>query len=211
MLHMFSRARRVSLLAIFCVACASDHPPKPAEKAAPIPAPAPTASAKPIEATKPAPAQALTMTPQPGWVAEEPSSAMRKAQFRLPHADSDSEDASLVVYYFVGQGGTREANLERWAGQFEQPDGSPSGDALRSSTRKVGDLEVFEAALSGTYVAETAPGSGVHVNKPGWRMQTAIIDASDGPWYFKLVGPEATVAKWNASYVAYLDSVRPGR
>jgi hypothetical protein len=35
-----------------------------------------------------------------GWVSESPSSRMRGAQYTLPKADGDAEDASLVVYYF---------------------------------------------------------------------------------------------------------------
>src|ERR1700704_1901997 len=50
-----------------------------------------------------------------GWVVEKPSSEMRLAQYKLPKADGDSEDALLIVYYFgPGQGGTPEANIERW-------------------------------------------------------------------------------------------------
>ena len=156
-------------------------------------------------------APALLLTPQDGWVSEKPTSAMRKAQYSLPHADTDSEDATLVVYYFgSGQGGSKEANLQRWAGQFEQPDGSSSEAEMQSSTRTIAGLEVFDAELSGTYVAETAPGSGERVNKADWRMKASIIDTKEGPWYFKLVGPTKTVAKWEASYEAFVKSIKPG-
>ena len=155
-------------------------------------------------------APALVLAPQPGWIVEPPANAMRKAQYSLPRAEGDSEDASLIVHSFGGQGGSREANLERWAGQFEQTDGSSSADKLESSTRTIAGLKVFVAELSGTYVAETAPGSGVHVNKPGWRMLAAIVDTREGPWYFKLVGPAATIAKWEASYETFLSELAPG-
>jgi hypothetical protein len=42
-------------------------------------------------------------------------------------------------------------------------------------------------------------------------MLAAIVATKDGPWYFKLVGPEATVAKWEASYQAFLSSIQPSR
>ena len=168
-------------------------------------APPAKAEASPVD-SKPAPA--LVLTPQKGWVVETPANAMRKGQYVLPRADGDTEDASLIVHHFGG-GGSREDNVKRWAGQFEQPDGSSSADKLKSSTRTIAGLEVFDAELSGTYVAETAPGSGVHLNKPGWRMLAAIVDTKDGPWYFKLVGPAATVAKWEASYQAFLQALEP--
>src|SRR5881396_600245 len=57
----------------------------------------------------------LRLKPPEGWVSERPSSSMRVSQYKLPAADGDSEAASLVVYYFgQGQGGSVDANLERW-------------------------------------------------------------------------------------------------
>jgi hypothetical protein len=153
---------------------------------------------------------ALVLTPPKGWIVEPPANAMRKAQYSLPHAQGDTQDASLIVHFFGGKGGSRETNLQRWAGQFEQTDGSSSAEKLKTSTRTIAALEVFEAELSGTYVAETAPGSGVHLDEPGWRMLAAIVDTREGPWYFKLVGPAATVAKWEASYREFLLAMRPG-
>src|SRR5262245_30928276 len=62
-----------------------------------------------------------------GWVSERPTSSMRVSQYQLPAAAGDSEGASLVVYYFgAGQGGSVDANLERWIGQMQSPDGRPS-------------------------------------------------------------------------------------
>src|ERR1044072_9395945 len=60
-----------------------------------------------------------------GWVEEERTTSMRVAQYRLPKAPGDPEDASLVLYYFgQGQGGSVTANIARWIGQMKQPDGS---------------------------------------------------------------------------------------
>src|SRR5262245_50726457 len=140
---MTSMSLRLSCLvplAITIAACHADQPaaaeagrtPSLATDAEPEPAP------QPAEATTPA----LVLTPQPGWIVEKPANTMRKAQYSLPRADGDSEDASLIVHYFGGQGGSREDNLRRWAGQFEQPDGSSSADKLKSSERTIAGLAV---------------------------------------------------------------------
>ena len=42
----------------------------------------------------------LKFTVPAGWIEAEKTSSMRVAQYRLPKADGDSEDASLVLYYF---------------------------------------------------------------------------------------------------------------
>src|ERR1051326_7516973 len=54
------------------------------------------------------------------WTTEKPASNMRVAQYKLPKADGDPEDASLVLYYFgASQGGGTQANIDRWIGQMQ--------------------------------------------------------------------------------------------
>ena len=65
---------------------------------------------------------------------------MRKAQYRLPRVEGDPEDAELVVFYFQGSGGAPQANIDRWIGQFTRPDGSPIGDAARTTNRQANGL-----------------------------------------------------------------------
>jgi len=57
-----------------------------------------------------------------GWISENPTSAMRIAQYKLPKIEGDPEDASLVLYYFgAQQGGAVQANIDRWIGQMQNP------------------------------------------------------------------------------------------
>src|ERR1051325_6930520 len=109
----------------------------------------------------------LKFTVPAGWVEEERTSSMRVAQYRLPKAAGDTEDASVVLYYFgQNQGGSAAANIERWVGQMKQAD----GDASKKETLEVNGLKVTTVDVAGTYVAETAPGSGTFLNKPGYRL-----------------------------------------
>jgi predicted dehydrogenase len=141
-----------------------------------------------------------------GWVEEERTSTMRVAQYRLPKVEGDTEDASLVLYYFgQGQGGSTAANIERWIGQMKQPDGSAVKDA-KQITFETGGLKMTTVDVSGTYVAETAPGSGTFFNKPGSRLRAAVVETPKGFYYVKLVGPEKTVAQWNESFLGYIKS-----
>ena len=140
-----------------------------------------------------------------GWVEEERSSSMRVAQYKLPRTDGDTEDASLVLYYFgKGQGGTAAANVERWASQIQQPDGSKAKVTEESFTAN--GMKVTTVDGAGTYVAETAPGSGEFLNKPGYRLRAAVIETPNGSYYVKLVGPEKTITHWNEAFVGYLKS-----
>ena len=141
-----------------------------------------------------------------GWVEEERTSSMRVAQYRLPKAPGDTEDASLVLYYFgQGQGGSTTANIDRWISQIKQTDGSSAKGA--KDEQLVGNgLKVTTVDVSGTYVAETAPGSGTFHNKPGYRLRAAVVETPNGSYFVKLVGPEKTVTQWNDSFVSYIKS-----
>jgi hypothetical protein len=141
-----------------------------------------------------------------GWVEEERTSSMRVAQYKLPKALGDTEDASLVLYYFgPGQGGSTSANIDRWIGQMKQEDGSAAKGA-KDEQLVANGLKVTTVDVSGTYVAETAPGSGTFNNKPTYRLRAAVVQTPNGSYFVKLVGPEKTVAQWNDSFVSYIKS-----
>lgn len=152
-------------------------------------------------------AAGLSFTAPDGWRQSPGSSSMRVAEFTLPRADGDAEDAQLIVYYFGGSGGSVDANITRWVAQMQQPDGKPIGGAKRIS-RTVNGLSVTLVDVAGTYVAETAPGASAHQNKPRFRLRAGVIDTPNGPYFIKLTGPEKTVTKWDHAYEQFVGSVR---
>lgn len=156
----------------------------------------------------PAPAPALRFDAPEGWVSKAPSSRMRLAEFTLPKADGDPEDGVLVITFFGGQGGTVQQNLERWFTQMSQPDGRASKDAARISTLETNGLKLTIMDLSGTYVAEVAPGSTERYNKPGFHLRNAVIEGKGGPCFIRMVGPAKTIAKWDAAAQAFFKSLR---
>jgi len=146
----------------------------------------------------------LKFTVPAGWVEEERTSSMRVAQYRLPKVAGDAEDASLVLYYFgQGQGGSTAANIERWVGQMKQADDSSKP---KEETFETNGLKVSTVDVSGTYIAETAPGSATFHNNPGYRLRAEVVETPKGSYFVKLVGPEKTVAQWNESFLSYLKS-----
>jgi hypothetical protein len=151
----------------------------------------------------------LHYTVPDGWTKEQPRSSMRQAQFTLPRAAGDSDDGEAVIFFFgQGQGGSVTANLERWAGQVELAGG-------RRGTVKDGKTSTFTANghnvtvldIAGTYVAETMPGSGQRLNKPGFRMKAAVIETPGGPYFVKITGPAKTIARWDAAIEQFLKSM----
>jgi len=153
----------------------------------------------------------LKMHVPEGWVEQTPTSTMRQGQFALPRVEGDPADGELVVFYFgPGQGGSAEANIDRWIGQISQPDGSSSKEKARTSKRTVAGLPVTVVDISGTYQALMMPGTPSGGPNKGYRMIAAVVETSQGPWFFKLVGPEKTVAKWSGSFDQFLNGMTPG-
>ena len=153
-------------------------------------------------------AAGLTFTTPDGWRQSPGGSPMRVAEFALPRADGDAEDAQLIVYYFGGQGGSVEANIERWVGQMQQADGKPSTAVARKEIRTVNGLKVTLVDVDGTYVAETAPGAGARHNKPHFRLRAGVVETPKGPYFIKLTGPEKTVTRWNRAYDQFVGSMK---
>jgi len=149
----------------------------------------------------------LKFTVPPGWSEEERTSSMRIAQYRLAREEGDTENGSVVLYYFgQGQGGSTRANIERWIGQMKQAEGVSSKEVAREQSFDVNGLKVTAVDVAGTYVAETSPGSGNFENKPGYRLLAAVVETPNGPYFVKLIGPEKTVARWNESFFEFLKS-----
>jgi hypothetical protein len=142
-----------------------------------------------------------------GWVTAQPSSKMRVAQFKLPKADGDNEDAELVLYYFgANQGGTAEANIDRWISQIQQAEGGASKDKAKTETLTISGMKVTTVDVSGRYTAEMAPGSGKFYDNANYRLRGAVIETPKGNYFLKLVGPAKTVGRWEQSFTDYLKS-----
>lgn len=138
-----------------------------------------------------------------GWVEEKPANDFRAAQLRLPSGAEGVDDAELVVFYFGAQGaGSVEENLKRWRGHFE----GAAADAGEVTREDRGEVALHTLDLTGTYAAETSPGSGVRVRREGWRLLGAILVTRNGEYYLKLLGPAAVVERWAGSFRGFVGS-----
>jgi hypothetical protein len=155
-----------------------------------------------------APSEDLRFTPPAGWIAETPASTSRKAQYKVPRAEGDSEDANLVVYYFGGGGGAAQANVDRWIAEFSGPDKKPASNSAKVTHKTISGIPFTLVDVSGTYsnsMGSMMKGSGP---KTGTRLLGAIAETGSGPWFIKLTGPEKTIAKWEPSFQSFLNSIK---
>ncbi len=70
----------------------------------------------------------------------------------------------------AAQGGSVQANIERWINQIKQPDGSSSQDKAKTETATVNGLKVTTVDVTGTYTAEMTPGGGDRHNDEKYRL-----------------------------------------
>ncbi len=152
----------------------------------------------------------LKYDPPAEWKSQPVASAMRKAQFLLPRAGGDSEDGQLIVFQFgKGQGGAVDPNIQRWIGMFSTKDGRPVGqDAVKRESREVGGLKVTILDVSGRFTDAMMATGGSATPKDSYRLLGAIVETPDGPWFFKAVGPAATMQAHREAFVRMLDTVR---
>ena len=146
-------------------------------------------------ATKRIEAAGLSFSVPTEWAEKQPKSMMRKAQFQIPATSPDTEAASLVLYYFgQNQGGSVDANLKRWEGQFEIPADATAADAKKVATQTVAGMNVTTFELTGTYVAPLSPRTpNQRHNKPNYSLFAAVVETPQGNFFFKIVGPTSTM------------------
>ncbi len=135
---------------------------------------------------------ALVWTAPPHWTAK-PAGSMRKGSYAIK---GDGGEADLAITAFPGDVGGDLANLNRWRGQIQLP--------------PVAQAE-FEAATqhldrNGLHITVVdAVGTGADAK----RILGAMIPYSGATWFFKLMGPDALVAKEKTAFLALLDTIKP--
>lgn len=144
-----------------------------------------------------------------GWIVEQPSSSMRRSQYRVQGPGGDGE---CVVFYFgTGQGGDPLSNADRWAKQFTQPDGGSSLEVMQTSLLSQTQLPVHLVEVTGTYNGGMMASDQPAEEKPNFMLLGAIVEGPDAPWFFKFTGPEQTVRAQREAFIRMLQSVRVGR
>ena len=137
------------------------------------------------------------------WRVVETSSAMRLAQW------SYGAKSEIVVFYFgEGQGGSIDSNLDRWYGQFQQPDGSSTRERATVTKSKAGQLSITRVDVGGTYAAAVRPGASERHNEPGYRMIAAVVEGPSGPWFIRFLGPAKEISTGATSFDAFLSGLR---
>lgn len=134
-----------------------------------------------------------------GWK-NQGSRPMRAATYAVPAVSGDSEPSECVAYYFgQGQGGSVEANILRWKGQFLGPDGKVAANS-KTAEKTVHGFKITTIEAAGEYTGMGGPMAASQSRKPGYRLLGAIVEAPEGSVFFKFTGPAKTVEANRAAF-----------
>ena len=140
----------------------------------------------------------------PGWTAEAPANSFRLAQFVV---DGPQGRVNCILFYFgQGQGGSVQANIERWQSQFSSPAGAPVKPVVEHV--RVAELPVTLVELAGSYARGVGMGPQGEQNADQI-MRAAIAETAQGNIIFQLFGPSAAVVLQREAFNRLVRSLRP--
>ena len=149
------------------------------------------------------------------WKRVQPKSGMVETEFAIPSEGKAADGGPLPPgrMTVMGAGGSVEANIERWCGQFSQPDGGSTKDKSSTKTLKVAGRDVTLVDIAGTY--KDSPGGpfagGQAIDRPEYRMLAAIVEGPDGNYFLKFYGPAATVEKHADGFRKMIEGMVPAK
>lgn len=158
------------------------------------PAPGSAGSSMANTAVPTASGDALTWTAPAKWKSK-PASAMRKATYAVPGA-AGGGDAELAISAFPGDVGGELANVNRWRGQLQL-------DPIAESDLASQVQRIEHHGLKFGVVELTGRGAAAQ------RMLGAFVRVGEATWFFKLSGPDATVAAAKPDFLDFLATIQP--
>jgi hypothetical protein len=142
---------------------------------------------------------AITLTAPKAWPRKQPRSSFIQAEFELPRAKGDEADGRLTV---TTAGGSIEANITRWKGQF-----NGAQDNAHEEQIEVGGIKATLVDLSGDFNDQPGPFAPA-VKRSDYRMIAAIIPVNGQLHFVKGVGPKKTMAAHAEEIKTFIRSVK---
>jgi hypothetical protein len=147
----------------------------------------------------------LTFSVPESWKSVQTTSSMRKAQFKVSPVEGDDFSAELVVFVFPGGAGGVDANVKRWQAQFKDAEGKDP--KVESKTVKGKNTEVTHVETSGHYTPSKFPGLPPEPERDNARLLGAIVTTSDQGYFFKMIGPDKTMASLKPAFDELISSM----
>ena len=154
---------------------------------------------------------ALMFNAPDAWKKVKPRSFVVEYEIAVPKSEGEADDAQDGRLTIMGAGGSVQANVDRWYGQYSQPDGGATKDVAKVTETNVGECKVTWVDITGTLMDK--PGGpmsgGATVERENYRTLAAIIQAGEhGQYFVKLYGPGKTIADNEAAFKGFVESLK---
>lgn len=131
------------------------------------------------------------------WKKVQPKSNIIEYEFTAPADALEGDEKARIT--IMGAGGSVDANIERWYGQVEQPDGKATKEKAKTEKFTVDGLTVHWVDIPGSFKDTMGGGpfsGGKTVLRKDYRMLGAIIVGKDkGQYFIKMTGHQDVVDK----------------
>ncbi len=149
----------------------------------------------------------LKMKATSAWKKVKPKFRMIAHEFSIKSEVKNLPAARLTM---MGAGGGVDRNIERWAGQFKQPDGKETKPKVVEKTIAKQDVTIVD--ISGTYLDKPVPVRPEFTERKNYRMLAAIIETDGlGNYFVKLYGNKKTIDKHEKAFHAMIESLSVGK
>lgn len=144
---------------------------------------------------------AFKLTAPKGWKREQPRSNIIEHEFALPGEKKEQEPGRVTI---MAAGGSIEANVERWLGQFS----NRKEEKVEPKEIEVAGQQVLLVDISGTFRDQRGPFAPA-VERPDHRMLAAIVATKEhGNVFVKLTGPADTIEHQAKAFQEFVESLR---
>lgn len=150
---------------------------------------------------------ALRITVPESFQTQPPRMGMIEHEFSV--AAPAGTDAASARTTMMRAGGSTDANLARWIGQFQGTEGGADRSGSTIEKQMIDAMPVTTLDHAGVYLDRPRGPFGPVTPTPGYRMLAAIVETGgDGSFFIKLVGPAPTVDAVADDFAAMVDSIR---
>ncbi len=151
----------------------------------------------------------LQLVAPKSWKEAPKRSPILEHEFFAP-ADA-KDDASRARITMMSSGGSIDANIDRWFGQFKQPDGKATDDVAKVEKFEVAGQTVHLVDITGNYEESMGGGPfapGKKVLRKDYQMLGAIVVSKDvGQYFIKMTGPKVVCEKLSDGFKNMLKSI----
>lgn len=141
------------------------------------------------------------------WVPAPTSSTMRLAEFAVGEVGEEAGGEVVAYFFGPGEGGSVQANTQRWTAQFFDSEGGHPEPELEDLSG--GAFPTTVVTLEGAYARTVGMGGAATDAVPDQMLVAAVVETPRGNLYIQLHGPSELVRSEREGFLAFVRTIGP--